>query len=118
MTAAERPVVIHQYPSVPRLGESKFDGGLFGLLGCYLLILVGTVLTLGLAYPWLLCMLKRWEARHTSIDGHRLFFNGTGMQLIGKWIVWLLLSIITLGIYLLWLPIRIKQWTIKHTTIA
>lgn len=99
----------------PGTAESRFDGGLAGLLGYNLLAIIGTVLTLGIAYPWMMCMLVRWETRHTVINGHRLRFDGTGGQLIGKWLVWLLLIIVTLGIYSLWIPIRIKQWTVKHT---
>lgn len=95
--------------------ESRFDGGLLSLICHNILATLGTVLTLGIAYPWMLCMLMRWETRHTIIDGHRLRFDGTGGQLIGKWIVWLLLTIVTIGIYAFWLPIRVKQWTVKHT---
>lgn len=110
------PVVYSSTPPSLRIGESKFDGGLAGLVGYNILAILVTVITLGIAYPWMLCMLTRWETRHTVIDGHRLHFNGTGGQLIGKWLLWLFLSIITVGIYLFWLPIRVKQWTIKHTT--
>lgn len=111
----QTPAAVHVQPL--HNGESKFDGGLAGLIGYSILAALGTIFTLGIAYPWMLCMLTRWETRHTVINGHRLRFDGTGGQLIGKWIVWLLLSVITLGIYLLWLPIRIKQWTVKHTFI-
>lgn len=115
---AKKPeVVVNNYAQSIHIGESKFDGGLAGLIGYNLLAIIITVCTFGLAYPWMLCMIQRWETRHTIIDGHRLRFNGTGGQLIGKWIVWLLLTLVTVGIYSLWLPIRIKQWTVKHTSI-
>ena len=117
MTMPEQQVVIHNYVPSFHQGESRFDGGLAGLIGYNILATLGTLLTFGLAYPWMLCMLTRWETRHTIIDGHRLRFNGTGGQLIGKWIVWILLCIITLGIYTFWLPIRLKQWQVKHTTM-
>lgn len=106
-----------EYTHPLRIGSSRFDGGLAGLIGYHILAFLGTMLTLGIAYPWMLCMLTRWETRHTVIDGHRLCFDGTGSQLIGKWIVWLFLTLITLGIYAFWLPIRVKQWTVKHTRI-
>lgn len=101
----------------PVAGESRFDGGLGGLLGYRFLAALGTLFTLGLAFPWMVCMLLRWEYRHTVISGHRLRFDGTGGQLFGKWFVWMLLTIITIGIYAFWLPIRMKQWTVKHTFI-
>ena len=119
MTMPGNQTVINNYAyaAPTHMAESRFDGGLAGLIGYNILAFLGTLLTFGLAYPWMLCMLTRWETRHTVISGHRLCFNGTGGQLIGKWIVWLFLCIITLGIYALWLPIRIKQWTVKHTFI-
>jgi uncharacterized membrane protein YjgN (DUF898 family) len=52
---------------------------------------------------------------HTLIDGHKLTFDGTGLQLFGNYIKRLLLTIITLGIYAFWLTIKMKQWVTKHT---
>lgn len=95
--------------------NSYFDGSLLGLVGCKLLAALITVCTLGLAYPWALCYLQRWETKHTVINGHRLRFTGTGMQLFGNWIKWALLTVFTLGIYGFWLNIRMKQWVVKHT---
>ncbi|MBE5799886.1 MAG: DUF898 domain-containing protein [Clostridiales bacterium] len=74
--------------------------------------------TFGLGYPFAACMLYRWEARHTIINGRHLHFDGTGWQLIGKWIIWMLLTLITLGIYGFWLAIKLKQWRVKHTHFA
>ena len=97
------------------MSESKFTGGLLGLIGISILQILLTVITLGLAYPWAVCMKERWIAKHTIIDGKRLVFDGTGMQLIGKYIIWWLLTIITFGIYAFWLNIKMKQWVVKHT---
>ena len=98
--------------------ESRFTGGLLGLIGINILqgLLIG--LTFGLAAPWAICMKQRWIARHTVIDGRQLIFDGTGSQLFGNYIKWLLLTIITLGIYGFWLDIKMKQWLVKHTHFA
>ena len=56
-----------------------------------------------------------WEAKHTVINGKRLYFDGKAIQLFGNWIKWLLLTIITLGIYSFWLGIALKKWRTKHT---
>ena len=98
--------------------ESRFTGGLLGLIGINILqgLLIG--LTFGLAAPWAICMKQRWIARHTVIDGRQLIFDGTGSQLFGNYIKWLLLTIITLGIYGFWLDIKMKQWITKHTHMA
>lgn len=98
--------------------KSYFDGGLLQLIGWKLLGLLITTITLGIAYPWAMCMFYNWEVKHTVINGKRLKFDGTGGQLFGKYIVWVLLSIITLGIYLFWVQIDLKKWKTKHTSFV
>ncbi len=98
--------------------QSRFTGGLLGLIGINFCMSLLSLITLGLGVPWALCMKERWIARHTYIDGHQLRFNGNGAQLFGKYIIWLLLTIVTLGIYSFWLEIKMKQWVVKHTHFA
>ncbi len=95
--------------------ESRFTGGLLGLIGINLLqgLIIG--ITFGIAAPWAICMKERWLAKHTYIDGRQLVFDGTGGQLFGNYIKWLLLTFITFGIYGFWLDIKMKQWIVKHT---
>lgn len=119
----ERPAAPAPQPEVIRVEvhqayehkDSSFDGTVLSMIGYQFCAVLFTVITLSLAYPWVHCMLKRWEARHTIIDGRRLRFDGTGGQLIGRWILWVFLTIITFGIFLLWLPICVRRWTAKHT---
>ena len=99
-------------------GKSYFDGCLLQLIGWRILGTLITTLTFGICYPWAICMIYSWEAKHTVINGHRLRFTGTAMQLFGNWIKWLLLTFITFGIYSFWLSIKLKQWKIKHTEFA
>ena len=98
--------------------KSYFDGGLLQLIGWQILGALVTIFTLGLCYPWAVCMIYRWEAKHTVINGRRLKFNGTAMQLFGNWIKWILLTIITCGIYSFWLNIKLMKWKTKHTEFA
>ena len=98
--------------------RSYFDGGLLQLIGWQILGGIVTMLTLGICYPWAICMLYRWEAKHTVINGRRLKFTGTAMQLFGNWIKWILLTIITCGIYSFWLNIKLMKWKTKHTEFA
>ena len=95
--------------------NSYFDGGLLQLIGWQILGFLVTAVTLGICLPWAYCMIYKWEASHTVIEGKRLGFDGKAMQLFGHWIKWLLLSIITMGIYSFWVAIRLKQWRTKHT---
>lgn len=98
--------------------KSYFDGGLLQLIGWKLLGALITSLTLGICYPWAVCMVYRWETKHTVVDGRRLTFDGTAVGLFGNWIKWFLLTIITLGIYGFWLNIKVKKWITKHTHFA
>lgn len=95
--------------------ESKFTGGLLGLIGINIAQMILTVITLGLGAPWAVCMKERWIAKHTYINGKQLQFDGTGFQLFGSYIKWFLLTVITFGIYGLWMGIKMKQWIVKHT---
>ncbi len=95
--------------------ESYFDGGLLQLLGWRILGGFITTITLGLAYPWAACMIYRWKAKHTVINGKRLEFTGSAWGLFGNWIKWMLLTIITLGIYGFWVGIKLEKWKIKNT---
>ena len=95
--------------------NSKFTGGLFGLILITLLQDLLIFITLGLALPWAVCMKAAWMANHTILDGHQVYFDGTGGQLFGNYIKWFLLTILTLGIYGFWLHINMKKWLTKHT---
>ena len=95
--------------------ESKFTGGLLGLIGISILQGLIITFTLGIATPWAVCLKESWIAKHTIIDGRQLVFDGTGGQLFGNYIKWFLLTIITFGIYSLWLSIKMKQWVVKHS---
>lgn len=98
--------------------ESKFTGGLLGLIGINILQFLLITFTLGFGAPWAICMKQRWIAKHTYIDGQQLVFDGTGGQLFGNYIKWFLLTLITFGIYGFWLEIKMQQWLVKHTHVA
>ena len=95
--------------------NSKFTGGLFGLIGISTLAFLLTVCTLSIGAPWAFCMVQRWYTKHTTIDGKQLYFDGKGGQLFGKELLWLLLTVLTLGLFMLWYPIVIQKWVTKHT---
>lgn len=95
--------------------KSYFDGSAWGYIGYSLLSKFVTLITLGLAYPWMLCMRQRWQARHTVINGNRQVFDGKGVQLIGRYLLWWFLSAITFGIYGIWMGLALKKWKAKHT---
>lgn len=95
--------------------RSYFDGGYFAYLGYNILVGFVTTITLGIAFPWMCCLLQRWKAKHTIVNGKRMYFDGTGIQLIGRYILWCFLTLITFGIYGFWMTLAIKKWVTKHT---
>ena len=95
--------------------ESKFTGGLLGMIGIGILQALIVIFTLGIATPWAICLKEKWYADHTIIDGEQLTFDGNGMQLFGNYIKWFLLTIVTIGIYAFWLNIKMKAWVVSHT---
>ena len=67
-----------------------FDGGAATYFGTGILAALITIFTLGIGYPWALCLFQRWKAKHTFIDGRKLKFTGGGFSLIGLWIKWMI----------------------------
>lgn len=97
------------------MNNSYFDGGLLQLIGWKIIGFFITVCTLGICYPWALCLVYNWKIKHTVIEGKRLEFSGTAIGLFGNWIKWFFFCIITLGIYSFWLNIALEKWKVKHT---
>ncbi len=94
--------------------KSYFDGGTLQLIGWRLLGFLLTLITLGIGSAWAQCMIYRWQAKHTVIDGRRLVFTGKGLQLFGKWLLWGLLTLITLGIFAIFIPVKQQKWYTSH----
>lgn len=97
-------------------GRFEFDGGAGSYIGISIGAFFLTLITLGIAIPWAICMRYRWRSQHTIIDGRRVRFTGTGGGLFGSWIKWWLLCIITLGIYSFWVVPRLTKWIVEHQT--
>ena len=95
-----------------------FDGGAATYFGTAILSWLITVFTLGIGYPWALCLFHRWKTKHTYVQGKQLVFTGGGFPLIGLWIKWMVFLIITLGIYSFWLIPSLNQWIVEHTDFA
>ncbi|EHO6135440.1 TPA: hypothetical protein ACSYZ0_12470 [Listeria monocytogenes] len=94
---------------------SFFYGGLLQYIGWTILGTLVTICTIGICYPWALCMVYGWKINHTVIEGRRLKFQGSAVGLFGHWIKWLFLTIITIGIYGFWVFIKLEDWKVKNT---
>jgi uncharacterized membrane protein YjgN (DUF898 family) len=98
-----------------RVGDFEFDGTAGDFFPVFLVAMLLYMFTLGLAFPWVLCMIKRWECEHTLIKGRRLRFNGDGMSALGLLLVSYILILITFGIYSFWAVPKITGWMIENT---
>ena len=113
-----QPINVNVNVSPNVIGRSEFDGGLAQLIGWTILGSIVTSITLGICFPWAVCMIYGWKINHTIIEGRRLKFSGTAIGLFGSWIKWLLLTLITLGIYGFWVGIKLEKWKVSHTSFA
>lgn len=77
-----------------------------------------SLITLGLAYPFLLAYRMRWVHRHTYIDDKRLEFTGQGRELFGRWLLWSIMMLGTLFIYGFVVAVQIRRWKATHTHFA
>lgn len=66
--------------------NSFFDGTALQLIGWTILVSLLTTVTFGFGYPWGMCMMERWKAKHTTVSSARLKFVGTGAEFFWIWI--------------------------------
>ena len=95
--------------------ESKFTGGLLGLIGIGILSGIIVIISAGILTPWAVCIRQEWYAKHTYIEGKQLVFEGKAIELFGQFIKWFFFTIITLGIYAFWLNIKMHAWVVSKT---
>lgn len=95
--------------------ESYFDGNSFEYFGYGIISTCLLIITCGLAYPWVMVMLQKWDTKHQVINNRRLAFSGSGLGFLGEFIIIFVLSIITLGIYAPWGVVRMNKYIIRNT---
>ena len=97
--------------------ESFFDGKVLQLIGINILSRIITVFSLGLLYPFAVCLKLKWINKHTVINRKKIVFDGNGLQLWGKYLLWYFLTLITFGIFSFWIPVLMLKLQTKHTHI-
>lgn len=100
---------------MPQSKNFSFDGGAGTFVGAAVSSFLITLLSFGLAFPFAVCLMQQWRAKHTLISGRRCKFIGTGTGLFGLWIKWFFLFLITLGIYGFWVIPELQKWIVEHT---
>ncbi len=76
-----------------------------------------SLVTLGLYFPWALVRLFKLKASHTTIQGKKTTFSGTGGPLFARLLLNGLLTIVTLGLYGPWAFCHIFRWKADHTLV-
>lgn len=97
------------------IGKSGFTATVFELFSEKLLMMWVSLVTLGIAYPWLKCHYESFKASKTYIKGRRLVFVGKGGELAKKYFLWAFLSVITFGIFSIFVSDKMHKWVIEHT---
>lgn len=98
--------------------KSEFTGGVFANYFFKVAVVLVTLLTLGIAYPFINCAYMRWRISHTRINGKKLVYVGNGTELFKKYIVWLAVSYITLYIYfVVKMQLDLVRYDVEHTHI-
>ena len=78
----------------------------------YLLL---TIVTLGLAYPWMQTALERYQISNTQFGNRAFAFTGAGKELFKKWLLAWFLTPFTLGLSLLWYRAVSIRYFASHT---
>ncbi len=76
-----------------------------------------SLVTLGFYFPWALVRLFKLKASHTTIQGKKTTFSGTGGQFFVRLLLNGLLTIVTLGFYGPWAFCHIFRWKADHTLV-
>ena len=97
------------------IGKSGFAATVFELFSEKLLMMWVSLVTLGIAYPWLKCHYESFKASKTYIKGRRLVFVGKGGELAKKYFLWAFLSVITFGIFSIFVSDKMHKWVVEHT---
>lgn len=102
-------------PIIPDAKVSTFDGKGLEFIGYSLLTSLIIGVSCGIATPWAICILQKWDTKHQVINGRRLEFDGQGGQFFGQYLLICLLSVITCGIYSAWGTVKLNKFIIEHT---
>jgi len=76
-----------------------------------------SLVTLGFYFPWALVRLFKLKASHTTIQGKKTTFLGTGGQFFVRLLLNGLLTIVTLGFYGPWAFCHVFRWKAEHTLV-
>jgi hypothetical protein len=81
-----------------------------------LILVLLSVITFGIGFPFFYVTFLKWVYSKTKINGRGITFIGTGKQYFVKNLIWLLLSVVTFGIYaILCVPREYCKFFVENT---
>lgn len=105
-----------------RMSRTQWRGiraGQDGAATRYALLVMGylllTIVTLGLAYPWMQSAMERYQISNTHFGSRAFTFSGVGEGLFKKWLLAWILIPFTLGLSLLWYSAVSIRYFTNHT---
>ncbi len=80
---------------------------------------LGSLLSLGFAFPALHCIYVRYLVKRTTLNGHKLRFDGTISAFYKQYLIWFGISLLTAGLFAIFvLPRNIHRWTVEQLHFA
>ena len=105
-----------------RMSRTQWRGiraGQDGAATHYALLAMGylllTIVTLGLAYPWMQTALERYQISNTQFGNRAFAFTGAGKELFKEWLLAWFLTPFTLGLSQLWYRAVSIRYFSSHT---
>ncbi len=97
--------------------DSFYDGEVGTRLGESLVAGLMVFFSCGIATPWAIVRIHRYDMAHSVINGDRLVFNGDGAGYWGENCLIGLLNFITCSLYYSWGIVRINRWFYQNTHV-
>lgn len=101
----------------PIFSNLQFNGSALGYVGYTLLISIGSAVSIGILYPFLMGCLVRWCVQNTTYNGRHLRFIGSSSELYIKIIILGLIGLFTFGIGFLFYGYYFVKWIIENIVV-
>lgn len=96
----------------------SLSGSTGGYLGRIIVPLLATVVTLGLALPWLTITIQRYLVSNMSLGSERFTYHGWVGDIFGRWVLCWLLMPLTGGLALAWWRGFTTQYMLRQTRLG
>lgn len=96
----------------------SLSGSTGGYLGRIIVPMLATVVTLGLAYPWLTITIQQYLVSNMTLGSERFVYRGRSGDVFGRWVLCWLLMPLTGGLALAWWRGFTTQYMLRQTRLG